>query len=268
MRKVVIAVVAALGAMSAPAMAADMPVKAPPIIVVPAYNWTGFYVGGNAGWVGSRDSNILITGSDNGTFGLGALLAAGAIPSAINLPYHGFLGGITAGYNWQFHPRWVVGIEGDFDWAAARGSSSFGPVTSGFLTVTTPANRQLDTLATVRGRIGFIPWSPNLMLFATAGLAIERSDFMVGVADAKPPGFPDLNLASVLNSTSYGGTAGGGIEWAFWRNWSLKAEYLYVWFNSTTGPRSIFNYGPFTSAMTPAYQDRFNIVRGGINFHF
>jgi outer membrane immunogenic protein len=39
-----------LVAMAAPALAADLPVKAPPPPVNPMYNWSGFYIGGNAGW--------------------------------------------------------------------------------------------------------------------------------------------------------------------------------------------------------------------------
>ena len=40
------------------AEAADLPVapvKAPPPIVVPVYDWSGFYIGGNGGWGESRN---------------------------------------------------------------------------------------------------------------------------------------------------------------------------------------------------------------------
>ena len=39
-----------LVAMAAPALAADLPVKAPPPVLPPMYNWSGFYIGGNGGW--------------------------------------------------------------------------------------------------------------------------------------------------------------------------------------------------------------------------
>ncbi len=41
-------------AMAAPAVAADMPArtytKAPPPVIAPVYDWSGFYIGGNGGW--------------------------------------------------------------------------------------------------------------------------------------------------------------------------------------------------------------------------
>ncbi len=42
-----------LVALSGSAMAADLaarPYKAPPVIVAPIYDWTGFYIGANGGW--------------------------------------------------------------------------------------------------------------------------------------------------------------------------------------------------------------------------
>ncbi len=81
------AVLAAL-VVAAPAQAADVPIRGPIYKAAPApvYNWTGFYVGAHVGygWASS---------------GLGDL--------------DGFLGGVQAGYNWQFSRNWVFGIEGD-----------------------------------------------------------------------------------------------------------------------------------------------------------
>ena len=42
-----------LVAMAAPAVAADLPArtyKAPPPVIMPVYDWSGFYIGGNGGW--------------------------------------------------------------------------------------------------------------------------------------------------------------------------------------------------------------------------
>ncbi len=44
-----------LVAMAAPALAADLPVKAPPPVVAPMFNWSGFYIGANGGWGRSDD---------------------------------------------------------------------------------------------------------------------------------------------------------------------------------------------------------------------
>ena len=61
-----------IAAFSGTALAADMAVKVPVYNVPPpvaVYNWTGFHVGGNAGWMGSG-GNITNTGTDTGTLGL------------------------------------------------------------------------------------------------------------------------------------------------------------------------------------------------------
>ena len=53
----------ALG-MAAPASAADMArqdTAAPPPLVAPIYDWTGFYIGGNGGWGQSHNCWISLT---------------------------------------------------------------------------------------------------------------------------------------------------------------------------------------------------------------
>ena len=64
----------AFSALIMPAMAADMPLKAPP----PPPTWTGLYWGVNVGWIGSSQYNITNTGTDTGPSGLGTALAIGA----------------------------------------------------------------------------------------------------------------------------------------------------------------------------------------------
>ena len=80
---------AALAAMAAPALAADMPPR--PYTKAPAYtapqvvyNWTGFYIGGHVG--GAFAGNNSLQGSDAR-----------------------FLGGVQGGFDYQFAPNWVMG---------------------------------------------------------------------------------------------------------------------------------------------------------------
>src|SRR5215813_8378113 len=80
-----------------PAMAADLPLKAPPAVA--AYDWTGVYVGANLGYSVGRDPSLLTSGLI-GTTELFALQPAGVI------------GGGQVGYNWQAG-RWVLGVEAD-----------------------------------------------------------------------------------------------------------------------------------------------------------
>src|SRR6185437_16824655 len=86
-----------VGAANAADMPTKMPVKAPPVV---GYNWSGLYVGGYFG------SIVGSTQASTPTF----------TPGVAQLNQSGFTGGVTGGYNWQFHPQWLVGVEGDFGW--------------------------------------------------------------------------------------------------------------------------------------------------------
>jgi outer membrane immunogenic protein len=266
--------------MMASAAAADLPVYTPPI-----YNWTGFYVGANAGWVGSADNTITLTGTDTGTGGLGTSLLNGVIPNSIDLGYSGFLGGGQLGYNWQTG-NWVFGLEGDIDGVSAKGSVVVPDVAAivGLKTpLTTNAARELDWLGTLRGRVGITlggaPAAPApvytkappaqaapLLLYVTGGLVVGQHQLGIGVV--APNSSPPANLFSETSTTSAGWTVGAGAEWMFDPSWSLKAEYLYVDLGSISS--TIFYAYPVgqTSSLTATANDRLNIVRGGINYHF
>src|SRR5690242_10082447 len=101
----------ALGGM--PAMAADMPVKAPPL--APVWAWTGWYGGINGGYSWGHwrtDGNALI-------FPDGANALTGVARPKVN----GGLGGLQAGYNWQ-RDRWLLGIEVDGQITGERDKTS------------------------------------------------------------------------------------------------------------------------------------------------
>jgi outer membrane immunogenic protein len=272
MRRLTI-VLAAL-AFSGPAFAADMAIKAPPPAPAPTCTWCGWYAGVNAGWVGSTGGNrINITGTDTDGGGLGAALAAGNIPGSMYLGDHGFLGGGQFGYNWQTN-NWVYGLEADFDWSGAKSSltvpdARFLPPAGLQSPFTINAARQLDWVSTFRGRIGFTPSAP-LLLYVTGGLAVGEHEVGIGVND--PAGIPPANLFNQTSKTSAGWTLGAGGEWMFAPRWSVKAEYLYVDLGNVS---STINYayttaGPVSqsSSLTATVHDRYNIVRGGINYHF
>jgi outer membrane immunogenic protein len=151
----------ALGALILPAMAADMPIKTLP----PPPTWTGLYWGVNTGWVGSSQYNIANTGTDSGPLGLGTFLAIGAIPGSIPVSHSGFIGGGQIGYNWQFDPSWVWGVEADFQGTTINGSagsvSMVGPPFAGAGNFTTVYKYELDDIGTFRARLGWLS-SPNL----------------------------------------------------------------------------------------------------------
>ena len=107
MKKLVL-IGAAVAVLSLPAMAADLPRKAPAPMPPPSpvYNWTGFYVGVNGGWGWAKtQATVAQTGKEDVDFN----------PASLSTRANGALFGGQVGYNYQFGSNWVLGIEGDFD---------------------------------------------------------------------------------------------------------------------------------------------------------
>lgn len=149
--RVMLGSVAAL-AMISSAMAADLPVKAPPPapVMAPVWNWSGFYIGinGGGGWGESQWDGI-------NKFDLSG----------------GLIGG-TIGYNWQVG-QIVVGAEGDIDWSGVKGTTT--------ALCAAGCETRNKWLATVRGRLGYA--FDRFLPYITAGLA-------AGDINAIRTGFP------------------------------------------------------------------------------
>src|SRR4249919_966099 len=91
--------------MAAPALAADLPLKAAPPVIIPMYNWSGFYIGGNGGWGRSDDCWDIVPLR-------GAVLGDGCRDKS-----GGVIGG-QIGYRWQLpNNHFVFGLEAQGDWA-------------------------------------------------------------------------------------------------------------------------------------------------------
>src|SRR2546423_1672121 len=133
----------------------------------------------------------------------------------------GAMGGVQAGYNWQFNPTWLLGIEADFDWAGQRGRFTFADPAALGQTGTVQAN--IDWIATVRARFGFI--TGNSLWYVTGGWAHGgrelNTTYTLGF-----PGPPIIAGSSNVRRTGSGWTVGGGVETKLWNsNWSAKLEY-------------------------------------------
>jgi outer membrane immunogenic protein len=183
------AAIIALG-MAVPASAADMAARpytkapAPAYVPAPVYNWTGLYIGGHVGGAFGGDNNILAPGFNGGN------------NDGV------FMGGVQIGYDNQFAPNWVLGLEANY---------SFLDTGSDF------ANRGLGS---VTGRLGYT-WGPAL-LYVKGGYGWADSRFSNGFAgDGGRDGY----------------TVGGGLEYLFTQNWSGKVEYQYYDF----GDVDVFN---------------------------
>jgi outer membrane immunogenic protein len=155
----------------------------------------------------------------------------------------GALGGVQAGYNWQVNQKWLLGIEADIDAAGIKGTGT-NPT---FQIGSNPSNFQetqsVDWFGTVRARFGFLA-TPNLLLFGTGGFAYGKVRENTGInmpgggsGESSGVGFDvGYRCISVRTNCFFGSssriatgwTAGAGLEYAFWKNVTVKGEYLYV----------------------------------------
>jgi outer membrane immunogenic protein len=157
----------------------------------------------------------------------------------------------------------VAGIEADFD-GLSNNSSTATFVGLAATPPTTTFTSGLDTLGTVRARLGWL-WTPTLLAYATGGFAYGNTK--IGSSFSCPTCIPAAAVANSSSCTATGWTAGAGVEWQFAPQWSVKAEYLYVDLGSRSDTIG-YAYGLFNSSLTSTVNERDNIVRAGINYRF
>ncbi len=238
---------AVAASISIPAMAADMPVKAPPLVAPADYSWTGWSIGGNAGyaWGGSNAPSNFSCPAGGGCAVTNPVNVANNTGAATgSISPHGFTGGGQAGYNWQVG-AFVYGAEADFnalDLKASRSASVASVTTTAVYNPTTSV--ETNWLFTLRGRVGWTA-TPRVLLYGTGGLAV--TDLKVGNTYATTNNLANTSAgASSASSTISGWTAGAGAEWAFLGNWRAKAEYLYIDFGSVSTSAQL-NNGTFAN---------------------
>jgi outer membrane immunogenic protein len=227
--------VAAVASLGYSASAADLAVPPPP---PPPPSWTGFYIGAHAGAAWQQRSFWSWTQPDGFFDPLDINRDSGG-------PALGAVGGFQAGYNWQFAPAWVAGIEGDISWASLSDQRTVGPLTRpGLLPIlphivfpNTSVSMTANTewLSSVRGRLGFVGWW-NTMFYATGGVAWANIEY--SAKTVSPPVFPPnlilqgWDSSTSFNTTKTGWVVGGGAEWMATTNILLRAEYLYYNINN------------------------------------
>lgn len=95
----------------------------------------------------------------------------------------------------------------------------------------------LDWFGTLRGRLGFQP-ANGFLLYVTGGLAFGEAQLALATTTGttrigiSPTFAPTTTTFSTFMTAQdrilLGYAIGGGAEYAFHRNWSVKGEYLYV----------------------------------------
>lgn len=257
---------AALSAGVSPAvLAADLPAKAP-VYRAPAaapLSWTGFYVGGNAGYAWGR-AQTTTTVPDSFAFPFTAdnLIYSDAASPAINSK--GFTGGVQIGFNYQVN-NFVFGLEADYNAFKLRGSvDTVGLPVASLTTLASHTELNTDWLFTLRPRIGIT--TGQWLFYGTGGIAVTRLKYSQTNVFSPTCGPGTCTESIEASKTKTGWTVGAGVEAALTNNWSVKGEYLYVNFGSigtTTGFDDVF--------ATPITHDaklHANIARLGLNYRF
>jgi outer membrane immunogenic protein len=224
--------------------------------------WSGFYLGANFGFTGAGHDSARFTGTDTGGDGIGTSLELGRLPSGMPLEPDGILGGGQIGYGRQAGML-VYGVEADI-----QGVSSHDRFSVVSIPPSTPntlaGSSSLEWFATLRGRLGLSP-TPALLVYATGGLAMGKTS--VSVSSTCPACMPARAVAATSSGVSTGWTIGGGLEWAFSDNWSVKGEYLYYDLGSSDVTIS-HNYVIFVSTLTSHVVNDGHIARIGVNYRF
>jgi outer membrane immunogenic protein len=253
MNKILLATAALVFVSATPGLAADLPVKAPPM-PAPVFTWTGLYFGGNVGWGwGHNESTELPPGS--------LAFPTGTVFNTVNLS--GFLGGVQAGFNYQTVYNLVVGVEGEFTWSDMSGTATTLSTAPRFVGFSSTVTSRIKDFGDLTGRIGWAagPW----MFYGKGGVALgETSSSGVNF-------LADGTLSSTHTSSTdrVGWIVGAGFEWAFAPAWSAKIEYDHIEFNPTNvGINSISATTGALSTTFDSSTERIDLVKGGINYRF
>ena len=284
MNKVVLGSAILVGlAIANPTFAADMPFKAP--VAAPVYSdWSGFYVGVQAGEKWKTDdwtTGCLATGIGGAVFGCGGIanFFVNDGTGSQRFSNSGFRWGFYGGYNLQVNQNWLVGVEADWGYYKQSASLPFIPgcstvaCNSGnappFAGDSTTVTNKWD--GSLRGRLGVLVM-PNVLLYGTGGVALQRVEENLTCTSQtfSPTGAGGAacfgaNKSETQQKTLFGYTIGGGLEWKAWQNVVLRGEYRYSEFQQFA---PTFFGGQGDIVVPASIKVRSNIATFGIAYLF
>ena len=255
------------------AMAADLPSRVeppryePPVVAPPVFSWSGFYLGGNAGYAFDGRQRFAVSGNDALS---NALLGAGIAPSYVATRARGFTGGGQIGYSYELGGRLGggilgAGVEADAAYTRLR-SEEFYNAGIGYA----DARTSVDFVGTVRGRLGLA--IQNALIYGTGGFAYG------GVRDsvtAVAPGFG--GYASGTDRIRTGYAYGGGVEFAipttsflnFVKSSAVTVKAEFIHYDLGSGSAVVGGTGALAgSSFNVRGRVDGNIARAGINYKF
>ena len=280
MNKFTAAASVALALVAGSAFAADLPSrKEAPVYVPPppSFSWNGLYGGINIGYG---------FGAGGQEYGGIAYISPGLVaPRRLAVPggsalggtsnLNGVLGGGQVGYNWQFSPWLVFGIETDIQASDVHNTVNSSAAVAGRLRHASPVRDLDQERRLVRHgsrpcrRRAVHPQSPDLRHRRLRLWRRYPRRRLLGHFQTCAAGGLSSVATAQYDSTSTGWTAGGGIEWSptGFPAWSVKVEYLYVDLGNTSVSGVSVGGNPVYGA-TYNSPTRFHTVRAGLNWHF
>src|SRR5262249_8026032 len=232
------------------ASAADLPVKAPPIIPV-VYNWSGCYMGANGGWKWGRFNESVDTKGGSVLIpGIGLVPFA---PGHVDLDHETASSGAAGGQigcRWENADHWVFGAEGDFDWTNLHATViNTSPATTGIIPGDTFDNhmRWEGSARVILGH-SFGQW----LFYGTGGIAFSRVDMSANFIPVVVNGIPFPGAVGSDSNILVGGTVGLGTAYMINRNWEIGAEYRYTFYAQSQynlGTPTAFCFNPLAAAV-------------------
>jgi outer membrane immunogenic protein len=280
MRRRSLAIIAAVSTISLTqiASAADLPRPPPP---PPVFSWTGCYLGGYVGgaWQHGNGAEFTDLGNANFPSYSGGATAARVVPShtySVGDSSDSFIGGGTLGCNWQpVGSPFVLGLEGEFGYLNLTGQTTDPRTLVGTQT-------SLDVLGSAKvgdwygmatARLGYA--FDRVLLYVKGGAAFVRTQASV-VDQCQATGCGNWLISTSGSETATTWTIGGGLEWEFAQNWSVKGEYMFISLSDhdfrtsgfatpPSGPPNVVTGGPFV--FNHSFDD-IHTVKFGVNYRF
>ncbi|RAI43964.1 outer membrane protein [Rhodoplanes roseus] len=242
MKAVLLASVAFV-ALAGSASAADMALKAPPMPApVPAFSWTGCYIGAHAG-AASMSGSYTDPTSYYYYYGYGGSDNRGV----------GAIAGGQLGCNYQVGML-VLGVEGEGYWSGVKQTHE---ISYGFDSYSTEIKNKYGFDVAARFGIAF----DRALVYGKAGWTWGRFDVSSGNTLSTPYTVSgDATLDGLL--------LGVGLEYALTNNWTFKGEYNYLNYGTGTVDLTICSPGVcFGGYRTSASADM-HVVKLGVNYKF
>ena len=242
MKKIVLAA-SVFAASAATASAADLPLKAKPIVAA-GLDWSGVYIGAHAGYGGG-------------------MMDWQSIQPGVDFVARGALVGGQVGINKQLGSV-VFGLELDGSWADIKGTGVTGFSGPGFGggSAETRATSRIDSLVTFAGRAGIA--ADRWFVFAKGGLTAAHQKHDLGATATAILGGAVVTqtLSASGSEIRYAPMLGFGAEYALAGPWSVLAEYNYHHFGSATARLT------GTIAGDNRVDEAIHVVKLGVNYRF